>query len=394
MILSVSKRMARVRPSPTGASLALAAELRTAGRDIIGLGVGEPDFDTPQPIKDAAIDAIRAGDTKYTPIPGTPALRDAVRQKFARENGLDFRPREVLITAGAKQAIFSLCLALLDPGDQVVVPAPYWVSYPDMVGLAGAEPVVVMAGIEQDFKITPARLAAALNERTRLLILNTPGNPTGAGYSRRELEALGSVLARFPKLVVVSDEIYEHVYWAKEPFASFAAVCPDLAERTVTVNGVSKAYAMTGWRIGYAAGPEELITAMTTIQSQSTTNACSVSQAAAVAALTGDQRVVADMTAAYRARHDYLVPALNTIPGFECRHGEGTFYAFPRVAGAIAALGLRDDVEFGEYLLKEAGVAVVAGSAFGAPGYIRLSFACDLETLDESVARISRLVAA
>ena len=290
--------MAAVKPSPTGAVLALAAELRAAGRDLISLGAGEPDFDTPQHIRDAAVCAIADGETRYTPIDGTAALKAAVQRKFARENRLEYETSQILVTSGAKQALFNLCLALLGPGDEAIIPAPYWVSYPDMVRLAGAEAVIVDAGIEQDFKITPAQLASAVTERSRLLILNSPSNPTGAHYNEAELQALGAVIEAHPGLAVVSDDIYEHIFWGGDPFVSFAAACPTLKDRTVTTNGVSKAYAMTGWRIGYAAGPQELISAMKTIQSQSTTNACSISQAAAVAALEGDQTCVGKMTEA------------------------------------------------------------------------------------------------
>jgi len=386
--------MARVKPSPTGAALALAARLRAEGRDIISLGAGEPDFDTPQPIKDAAIDAIAAGATKYTPIDGTAELKAAIRRKFRRDNHLDYSPAQIIVTCGAKQSLYNLCLALLGSGDEAIIPAPYWVSYPDMVKLSDAKPVIVEAGIEQDFRITAAQLGDAITERTKLLFLNSPSNPTGASYSRSDFEALGKVVERYPNMVVASDEIYESIHWADEPFISFATACPALVDRTVTVNGVSKAYAMTGWRIGYAAGPETLISAMTTIQSQSTSNPCSISQKAAEAALDGDQIVVTDMVAAYRQRHDFVVGALNDIPGFECRPGEGTFYAFPRVTGAIGSLGLKNDVELNEFLLNEANVALVPGSAFGAAGYLRLSFACSMESLEEAVKRIRHAVTA
>ena len=394
MSLSVSNRMARVKPSPTGAVLALATQLKAEGRDIISLGTGEPDFDTPQPIKDAAIAAIAAGETKYTPITGTAALKAAIGRKLQRDNELHYDPGQILVASGAKQALFDLCMALLGRGDEAVIPAPYWVSYPDMVKLADGEPVFVETGIEDDFKVTPAQLEAALTERTRLLILNSPSNPTGSCYSIAELQAFESVLQSFPNVVIAADEIYEPIHWAEAPFGSFAQACPGLYDRTVTINGVSKAYAMTGWRIGYAAGPKELIDAMATVQSQSTSNACSVSQAAAIAALDGDQAVVADMAAEYRKRHDFLVAALNDIPGFECRRGEGTFYAFPRVSVALENLDLADDVALTELLIDEANVAVVPGSAFGAPGYIRLSFACSMATLEEAVARIKRAVSA
>ena len=386
--------MARVKPSPTGAVLAMAAELKAAGRDIISLGTGEPDFDTPQAIKDAAIASIHAGATKYTPIDGTAGLKAAIQRKFARDNDLQYEPAQIVVTAGAKQSLFNLCLGLLSPGDEAIIPSPYWVSYPDMVLLAEAEPVVIAAEIDEDFKISPQQLGAAISDETRLLILNNPSNPTGASYSEAELKALGEVLEQYPQIVIASDEIYEPIHWANDPFISFAAACPNLLERTVTINGVSKAYAMTGWRIGYAAGPQELIEAMKTIQSQSTTNPCSVSQEAAQAALDGDQGVVAEMVAEYRARHDYLVAALNDIPGFECRPGEGTFYAFPRVDVALRHLRLADDVELTEHLIDSANVAVVPGSAFGAPGYLRLSFACSMESLKEAVERIKRSVTA
>ncbi|MGI9248988.1 MAG: pyridoxal phosphate-dependent aminotransferase [Woeseiaceae bacterium] len=394
MSLSVSQRMAAVRPSPTGAVLALAMELRAAGRDVISLGAGEPDFDTPQHIKDAAIEAIKRGETKYTPVDGTTELKAAIQLKFARDNQLDYTPAEIIVTGGAKQALFNLCIGLLGPGDEAIIPVPYWVSYPDMVRLAGAEPVLVAAGIEHDFKITPDQLEAAITDRTRLLILNSPSNPTGASYSRAELQALGRVLEKHPTVVTVSDDIYERIHWADEPFISFATACPALKGRIVTTNGVSKAYAMTGWRIGYAAGPQELINAMKTVQSQSTSNPCSISQAAAVAALDGDQGPVAQMAAAYQARHDYFVAALNDIEGFECRSGEGTFYAFPRVAGSLQRKGIETDIELVELLLNEADVACVPGAAFGAPGYIRLSFACSLDTLKEAVSRIKRVLSA
>jgi len=392
--LSVSKRMARVKPSPTSAVLALATRLKAEGRDIISLGTGEPDFDTPQPIKDAAVAAIAAGETKYTPIDGTAELKAAIGRKLQRDNELHYDPDQILVTSGAKQALFNLSLALLGPGDETVIPAPYWVSYPDMVKLADADPVFIETGIDDDFKVTPLQLEEALNERTRLLILNNPSNPTGTCYSIAELQAFETVLQRYPEVVIAADEIYEPIHWAEAPFGSFAQACPALYDRTVTINGVSKAYAMTGWRVGYAAGSKDLINAMGTVQSQSTSNACSVSQAAAMAALDGDQAVVADMAAEYRKRHDFLVAALNEIPGFECRRGEGTFYAFPRVTGALEAMGLADDVALTERLINDGDVAVVPGSAFGAPGYIRLSFACSMATLEEAVARIKRVVTA
>mgnify|MGYP001826865798 FL=1 len=386
--------MARVKPSPTGAVLALATRLRAEGRDIISLGTGEPDFDTPEAIKAAGIAAIEAGATKYTPIDGTADLKAAIARKLQRDNNLVYEPAQILVTSGAKQALYNLCVALLGPGDEAIIPAPYWVSYPDMVKLADADPVFIETSIDDDFKVTPDQLAAAITARTRLLILNSPSNPTGACYSAAELAAFGDVLENHPQVIVVADEIYESIHWADEPFASFAQACPSLYERTVTVNGVSKAYAMTGWRIGYAAGPAALIKLMTTVQSQSTSNASSISQAAAVAALDGDQSVVTAMVREYRQRHDYVVEALNAIPGFECRPGEGTFYALPRVTGALESLGLADDVALTGHLLETAGVAVVPGTAFGAPGYVRLSFACSMNELEEAISRIKQAVSA
>ena len=367
---------------------ALAAELRAAGRDVIGLGAGEPDFDTPEHICEAAIVAIRAGRTRYTAVEGIAELRQAVAEKFRRDNGLEYTADRVIVSAGAKQICYNVCQAVLDPGDEAVIQAPYWVSYPDMVRLAAGEPVIVETGLESGFRMRPEQLEAAITPRTRLVILNSPGNPSGAGYRREELAALGEVLAGHPDVVVATDEIYEHIWWADEPFTSFAEACPALLERTVTINGVSKCYAMTGWRIGYAAGPATLIGAMKKIQSQSTSNACTVSQYAALAALTGDQSCVADMNRAFRQRHDFVVAALNAIDGVACRPGEGTFYAFADARKAIARLGLADDTDLCQMLLNEAGVALVPGSAFGTPGHFRLSYACGLETLRDALGRL------
>jgi aspartate aminotransferase len=371
---------------------ALAAELRRAGRDIIGLGAGEPDFDTPQHIKDAAIAAINAGDTKYTNVDGTPELKQAIIDKFKNDNELVYEPNQILVSCGGKHSCFNVCMAVLNEGDECIIPAPYWVSYPDMVLLADGVPVPVEAGIDQGFKITPAQLEAAITDRTRLMFLNSPSNPTGAAYTRAELEALGAVLAKHPDIVVATDDMYEYIYWADEPFTSFAQVCPDLYDRTVTLNGVSKAYAMTGWRIGYCGGPEEIVKAMKKIQSQSTSNPVSISQAASIAALTGGNECVTDMLKHFRERHDYLVAALNEIPGFSCIEGAGTFYAFPDISGAMAAKGCEKDTDFSELMLNDAEVALVPGSAFGLDGYMRFSFATSMEVLQEAIARISRVM--
>ena len=393
MTLSVSRRVQRVKPSPTLAVTARAARLRAQGKDVIGLGAGEPDFDTPEHIAQAGSDAIRAGFTRYTNVDGIDELKDAIVGKFQRDNGLSYERTQILVSAGAKQTIYNLCMALLDPGDEAVIPSPYWVSYPDMVLLADGLPVMPFAGMAQGYKITPRQLAAAITPKTRLVLLNSPCNPTGAAYTRAELRALGEVLIEHPRIVIGTDEMYEKIYWGPEPFCSLLTAVPELYARTVTINGVSKAYAMTGWRIGYCGGPKELITAMATIQGQSTTNASSISQKAAAAALRGDQSCVARMNEAFKERRDFVVRALNSLPGVSCLPGAGTFYAFADVSRAIGALNCRDDGEFAELLLNEAGVAVVPGSGFGAPGHVRLSFACSMATLEDAVRRMHRCLA-
>lgn len=368
---------------------ARAKALRAAGEDIIGLGAGEPDFDTPEHIKEAARQAIQRGETKYTAVDGTAGLKQAVIDKFQRDNGLSYAPEQILVSTGGKQSFYNLAQALLDAGDEVIIAAPYWVSYPDMVLLADATPVIIEAGIEQHFKITPAQLEAAITPRTRLVVLNSPSNPTGVAYSRAELAALGEVLLRHPQLLIATDDMYEHILWTEEPFVNIVMACPALYERTIVLNGVSKAYSMTGWRIGYAGGPAELIGAMKKVQSQSTSNACSIAQAAAQAALEGPQDCIGEMVAAFKQRHDVLIAALNELPGFSCLPSDGTFYAFPDVHEAMQRLGSEDDVAFAETLLTEAGVALVPGSAFGAPGYVRLSYATSMENLTNAVSRIS-----
>jgi aspartate aminotransferase len=372
------------------AMTARAAKLKAEGKDIIGLAAGEPDFDTPVHIADAGVEAIRKGITRYTAVDGTMELKDAIIGKFKRDNALTYERSQILVSSGAKQTCFNVCAALLDPGDECVIPAPFWVSYPDMALLADSVPVSVFAGADQGYKITPAQLAAAITPRTKLFFINSPNNPTGAAYSKAELQALGAVLARHPRVVIASDEMYEHIYWAAEPFTSFAQANPHLYERTITINGVSKAYAMTGWRIGYCGGPKEIIAAMSTVQGQSTSNASSISQRASTVALNSDQSTVTEMNKAFKARHDFVVAALNAMPGISCLPGAGTFYAFASVEGAMRALGLKDDEAFAEYLLVQAGVAVVPGSGFGAPNHMRISFACSMETLKDAVHRIER----
>jgi aspartate aminotransferase len=382
--------MGRVMPSATSAVLGLAAELREAGRDVISLGAGEPDFDTPDHIKEAAIQAIRNGETKYTAIDGTSHLKAAIQRKFERDNQLAYSPDQILVSVGAKHTLFNACMGILSQGDEAIIPAPYWVSYPDMVRVAEGVPVVINTGIEDGFKVTPAKLEAAITDKTRLLFLNSPSNPTGSCYTRDELAALGAVLLKHPNIVVLADDIYEHIHWADDPFCSIATACPDLYDQVVTINGVSKCYAMTGWRVGYAGGPREVIKAMKTIQSQITSNPCSISQVAAAAALDGDQSCMAEMLKAYKSRSDYVVAALNEIPGFECREGEGAFYAFPKVTTAMAAKGLETDADLVKLILESGDVVMVPGTPFGAPGYVRISFACSIESLRDAIGRIKK----
>jgi aspartate aminotransferase len=391
--VKLSDRVKRIKPSPTLAITARAAQLRAEGKDIIGFGAGEPDFDTPEPIKQAAIEAIQSGFTKYTAVDGTAGLKQAIIDKFARDNGFDYKPKQVLVSVGGKQSFYNLAQALLSAGDEVIIPAPYWVSYPDMVLLADATPVIVPCTIEQGFKMSPAQLEAAITPNTRLVVLNSPSNPTGAMYSRDELAALGAVLLKHPQLIVASDDIYEHILLGDKPFCNILMACPQLVDQAIILNGVSKAYSMTGWRIGYAAGPEPLITAMKDIQSQSTSNPTSISQVAAQAALNGDQGFIETMNTAFRQRHTFVVDSLNALHGVECLPSDGAFYAFPRMVDAIAAMdGIDDDVAFGEYLINEAGVALIPGSAFGAPGYMRLSFATSMEKLQQGMERITAVL--
>jgi len=394
--VSLSKRVQAIKPSPTLAVTARAAKLKAEGRDIIGLGAGEPDFDTPQHIKDAAIAAINAGFTKYTAVGGTPSLKAAIIAKFKRDNNLDYTAKQILVSCGGKQSFFNLALAVINPGDEVIVPAPYWVSYPDIVIIAEGKPVIVQAGIEQGFKLTPAQLAAAITSRTKMVVINSPSNPSGAVYTLEDLKALGEVLRKHPDILIATDDMYEHIALTDARFVNILDACPDLYPRTMVLNGVSKAYAMTGWRIGYAAGPEYIITAMENVQSQSTSNPTSISQVAAEAALNGDQNCIAPMLRAFRERHVFVVGELNKIPGLSCIMAGGAFYAFPDARVAIATLHRKGviaqatDIALSEYLLVEAGVAVVPGSAFGSEGYIRLSFATSMENLTKALERIKK----
>jgi aspartate aminotransferase len=394
--LILSTRVQAIKPSPTLAVTARAAKLKAEGKDIIGLGAGEPDFDTPQHIKDAAIAAINKGFTKYTAVGGTPSLKQAVIAKFKRDNNLDYTAKQILVSCGGKQSFFNLALAVINPGDEVIIPAPYWVSYPDIVIIAEGKPVIVHAGIEQRFKMTPAQLEAAITPKTKMVVINSPSNPSGAVYTLAELEALGAVLRKHPNILISTDDMYEHIALTDEKFVNILNACPDLYPRTMVLNGVSKSYAMTGWRIGYAGGPENIITAMENVQSQSTSNPTSISQVAAEAALNGDQGCILPMLQAFRERHVFVVNALNKIPGVKCIMAGGAFYAFPDVRPAIAKLHQRGtikaatDVALAEYLLESGGVAVVPGSAFGSEGYIRLSFATSMDNLQKALGRLAK----
>jgi aspartate aminotransferase len=389
---TLAARVTRIKPSPTLAVTAKAAELRAAGQDVLSLAAGEPDFDTPEHIKEAAIKAIRDGFTKYTPVGGTPSLKKAIIAKHQRDNGLEYTPAQVLASVGGKQACYNICQALLNTGDEVIIPAPYWVSYPDMVLLADGTPVIVETTAAARFKITAEQLEAAITPKTRMIFLNSPSNPSGMAYTRAELKALAEVLLRHPRVIIATDDMYEKILWADEPFSNILNVCPELYDRTVIIHAVSKTYSMTGWRLGWSAGPKWIITAMADIQSQSTSNPTSIAQVAAEAALNGDQGCVVEMTKAFRARHDRLVDGLNGIRGVRCHSGDGTFYAFPDFSGAMQALGETDDVAFANRLLNDALVALVPGSAFGTPGCMRLSFATSDEVLRKSVERIAAVL--
>ena len=388
MSIQLSHRVQSIKPSPTLAVTARANAMRAAGKDIVGLGAGEPDFDTPEHIKQAAIKALNDGFTKYTAVDGTPGLKKAIVTKFKQENGFDYTPKQILVSSGGKQSFYNLAQALINPGDEVIIPAPYWVSYPDMVLLAGGVPVIVSAPQSQGFKLTPQQLQAALTPRTRLFVINSPSNPTGVAYSLGELKALGEVLKSFPKVVIATDDMYEHIRWSEIPFVNILNACPELYDRMMVLNGVSKAYSMTGWRIGYCAGPAHLIEAMTNIQSQSTSNPTSFAQVGAEAALTGDQSFISIMVKAFKERHDYVLGALNELPGVSCLGADGAFYLFPNVQEAITKKGMPDDVALSELLIETAGVALVPGSAFGCPGHVRLSIATSMANLQKAMERL------
>ncbi len=392
MDIQLSNRVLSIKPSPTLAVTNKAAELKAAGKDIIGLGAGEPDFDTPEHVKAAAVEAIAQGKTKYTAVDGTPGLKKAIIAKFKRDQGLDYAPNQILVSCGGKQSFFNMSLALLNAGDEVIIPAPYWVSYPDMVIIAEGKPVIVECPQSQGYKITAAQLEAAITPKTRLLVLNSPSNPTGMVYTKAELLALVDVLRKHPQILIATDDMYEHIIWTSEKYENIATVAPDMYDRTIVLNGVSKAYAMTGWRIGYAAGPVKLINAMKNVQSQSTSNPTSISQAAAEAALNGPQDVLVPMVKAFKERHDYVVETLNKIEGISCSAADGAFYAFANVEGAIAKLGLENDLAFSEHLLNTVGVAVVPGSAFGLDGHMRISYATAPSVLEDALNRIKKAI--
>ena len=390
--IPLSNRVNSIKPSATIAVSTLARELRAAGRDVIGLGAGEPDFATPENIQQAAIEAMRNGMTKYTPADGIPELKSAIVDKFERENQLTYTPANIIVSNGAKQCIINLLIALLNENDEVVIVAPYWVSYTDMTVLSGGKPVVVNTTIEQGFKLQPQQLRETITSHTKLLMLNSPNNPTGIAYTRQDLEELAEVLLENPHVYVVTDDIYEHILWSGEPFCNIVNVCPDLKDRTVVVNGVSKAYAMTGWRIGFAASPEPITAAMRKIQSQTTSNPNSIAQAAAVEALNGPQDTIQYMAEQFKSRHDFVISSLNQVNGMNCLAGDGAFYAFPDCREIIDSLdGIDSDLALSEYILNEAEVAIVPGSAFGGAGHIRLSFATDMETLQQAMARLHDL---
>ena len=396
--MKLSNRVQAIKPSPTLAVTARAAKLKAEGKDIIGLGAGEPDFDTPQHIKDAAIAAINKGLTKYTAVGGTPSLKNAIVAKFKRENNFDFEAKQILVSCGGKQSFFNLVLSVINSDDEVIIPAPYWVSYPDIVLIAEGKPVFINTGIEQNFKISAKQLEAAITPKTKMFVINSPSNPSGAVYTLDELKALGEVLRKHPQILIATDDMYEHILLSDQRFINIVNACPDLFPQTVVLNGVSKAYSMTGWRIGYCGGPAHIITAMENIQSQSTSNPSSISQAAAEAALNGDQSCMNPMRLAFKERNTFVTEQLNQMNGVHCLSSEGAFYAFADIRESMDSLYKRklisaqNDIAFSEYLLENAGVAIVPGSAFGCEGYMRLSFATSLENLQQALGRIKNLL--
>lgn len=392
MDIILSQRVQKIKPSPTLAVAQKAAKLRAEGRDVIGLGTGEPDFDTPEHIKNAAINALQQGYTKYTAVDGIAPLKQAICDKFKNDNQLSYEPNQILVSVGGKQSIFNLTQAFLNEGDEVLIPAPYWVSYPDIALLAGAKPVVIQSNIEDNFKITAEQVEAAITPKTKLMFFNSPSNPSGKTYTFDELKAIGEVLLRHPHVLIATDDMYEHIIWAEGGFHNILNATPELYDRTIVLNGVSKAYAMTGWRIGYAAGPQKLIASMKKIQSQSTSNPCSIAQYAALEALTGPQDAVKEMLHAFKARHDFVYERLGGMKGVKVIPSDGTFYIFPDFSEVIKKKGYENDVAFAEALLSEVGVALVPGSAFGSEGCIRLSFATSNDVLNDALNRIESFI--
>ena len=384
----VSNSLKRIKPSPTMAVTSKAREMRAAGKDIIGLGAGEPDFDTPDNIKEAAIEAIRKGDTKYTAVDGTPALKKAIKNKFSRENGLSYELDQITVGTGGKQVLYNAFMATVNKGDEVIIPAPYWVSYPDIILLAGGKPKIVKCEEKDNFKLTPKKLEKAISKKTKWIILNSPSNPTGSAYTKKEIEDLSKVLIKNKKIYILSDDIYEHITCDNFKFFTIAQI-KDLKDRTLTMNGVSKSYSMTGWRIGYAAGPKEIIKAIAKIQSQSTSNPTSISQAAAVEALNGTQDFIEDRANSFKERRDFVVNSLNNINGISCLKPEGAFYVFPNCKKLLGKkTKLKTDKDFVQKLLEKSEVAVVQGSAFGLDGYFRISYATSMENLKKAMERI------
>lgn len=392
MDILLAQRVKKIKASPTLAVAAKAAQMSAQGLDVISLATGEPDFDTPIHIKKAAIAAIDAGFTKYTAVDGIPELKEAIVNKFKKDNGLNYALNQILVSVGGKQSCYNLCQAFINPGDEVIIPAPYWVSYPDMVLLAEGVPVIIATTPAQRYKINAQQLEQAITPKTKMIFLNSPSNPSGVAYTLDELKALGQILIKHPQILIATDDMYEHILWS-QPFANILNACPQLMDRTIVLNGVSKAYAMTGWRIGYAGGPAPLINAMKIIQSQSTSNPCSIAQKAAVAALTGGNESVIEMVNAFHQRHDYVVDRLLSMPGIEVIPADGTFYIFPSVQAIIEKHGYANDLVFSEQLLQDTGLALVPGSAFGNEGCIRLSFATSLDTLKDALNRLQRFCA-
>ena len=387
----LSNRVKNIKPSATLAITAKVNRLKNKGINIIPMGSGQPDFNTPINIQNAGINAIKDGQTRYTAVAGMPELREAICNKFLRDNNLKYSNKEVMASSGGKQVFYNLCQAILNKDDEVIIPSPYWVSYPEMVKLANGKPVICYTKMENNFKMTPEELESTINEKTKLLVITSPSNPTGIVYSKEELQALAKVILKHPNMMVITDDIYERIIWDSEPFHNIIMVCPELKDRGIILNGVSKAYAMTGWRLGYAAGNKDIITAMTKIQGQSTSNACSISQVAAIEALNGDQSMIDKMLSTFKQRYKFIYEGLNSIDGIECISSNGAFYCFPKIQGIIDRIGLKDDLDFVNYCLDNLKIAIVPGTAFGVSGYARFSFATSMDNLKLTIDRLSKI---